>query len=109
MKSMVLTAALVAAYTADQAHLSGGHAHNVDRHQEECDDGGVVVNCQVEEGWTWSPCDFNYSQSHATRSHALRQQKICMAIAWNVYFARCMTICEVRGAFLFFVAAIGLL
>jgi hypothetical protein len=56
MKSTVLTAALVAAYGSDQAHLSGGEAHDAARHQEECD-AGIVVNCQVEEGWQWSACD----------------------------------------------------
>ena len=83
MKSTVLTAALVAAYGSDQAHLSGGEAHDAARHQEECD-AGIVVNCQVEEGWQWSACDETcgydrvpYAYTNLLFSHTERDMFIC--------------------------------
>jgi hypothetical protein len=96
MKSTVLTSALMAAYASDQAHLSGGEAHNAIRHQEECD-AGVVVNCQVEEGWQWNACDATCGQGHSTRERDVTveacnggtacppttQTKLCMVTVRN--------------------------
>jgi hypothetical protein len=80
MKSMsaLLLAACVAAdpmvYTAPDgtmsAHLSGGHLHNVHRHDEECAN-LVKVNCQVEEGWAWSTCTKTCGQGSQTRTRAI--------------------------------------
>ena len=73
MKSFLLTTTALAGLASAQSngdHLSGGEAHNIDRHQEECDN-NIVVNCQVEEGWAWSACDSTCGQGHATRSRAV--------------------------------------
>ena len=52
------------------SHLRGGAAHNVHRHDEECAR-GVVVNCQVEEGWAWSASTTTCGQGNRTRSRAI--------------------------------------
>jgi hypothetical protein len=99
MKSFVLTTSALAGLTLAQNgdHLSGGEAHNVERHQEECD-AGVVVDCQVEEHWAdspsggWEACDVTCGQGHSVRNRAktveacnggadcppLQQRRICM-------------------------------
>jgi hypothetical protein len=82
MKSFLLTTTALAGLASAQQngdHLSGGEAHNIDRHQEECDN-NIVVNCQVEEGWAWSACDSTCGQGHATRSRAVTVEAwYCMA------------------------------
>ena len=74
----LLLAAFAAAdpmvYTAPDgttsAHLSGGLLHNLDSHDEGCED-GVVVDCQVEEGWQYGACSTTCGQGTKTRSRAV--------------------------------------